>query len=599
MSSLVTGRYGRLTSWASPIGAAALSVACGAGGQLGSAFSTEWQNDGGRSIAALQRELSAPSAPAGAGVVVGVNSAGVVAITLTGQRWERAGRLDARPVIAGDVVLLSGGGRLTALAAATGAELWSIETGSRALRGAGDDGQFTAASLGALNGGKSRLVVVERSGAVRLSAEPEVEIGAPAVRGGVVFVPWSNQYVSAIDAQTGAERGRLLARRQLSRALTLGGDLYFGEQELLRFDEQVGQAASGGGTVAVLPRREFPGKPRWFTPGAEVLSPKANATDRVRRLALPKGQSGSGAGFDGDRFVATYFRVAIGASAKDGAVRWARATSKDVLGGAAVSGGFVLCMEDGTVSVIDGQTGAESASLSLGGPLESCEAHGGSYQVASKPAERTLAEQIAEVVSSRDAQMVPMQRFLMQELVNLPDDSVTQALIDLAMRPEAAPLLVKDAREALAGRRSGAPAMLAALEREYDFLDDVLLPPPVGPLADALLAMKETQAAPALARHLNDPANTADDIMRAARALEQLATASELSELQTFFALYRATAAEAPVVQATVSVARAIARIGGTEGQALLRQAAQDPFTHVEVKEAIDALLAPPGKPAD
>ncbi|MBX3183110.1 MAG: PQQ-binding-like beta-propeller repeat protein [Polyangiaceae bacterium] len=577
---------------------AMLTVACGAGSQLGSAFSTEWQNDGGRSIAALQRELSAPTAPAGAGVVVGVNGAGVVAVTLSGQRWDRPGRLDSRPVIAGDVVLLSGGGRLTALAAATGAELWSIESGGRALRGAGDDGQLTAASLGALNGGRSRLVVVERSGAVRLSAEPEVEIGAPAVLGGVVFVPWANQYVSAIDGATGAERGRLLTRRQVSRALTLGDGLYFGESELLRFDEQVGQAASGGGSLAVLPRREFPGNPRWFTPGAEVLPPKASAPDRVRRFALPKGTGKSGVSFDGDRFAVTYFRVAMGASAKDGVVRWARSMPKDVLGGAAVSGGFVLCSEDGKVSVIDGQTGAESASLALSGPLESCEAHGGSYQVPSKAAERTLAEQITEIVASRDAQMVPAQRFLMQELVRLPDDSVTQALIELATRPDAPPLLGKDAREALAGRRSGAEAMLAALEREYDFLEDVLLPPPVGPLADALLAMKETRAAPALARHLNDPANAADDIMRAARALEQLASASELSELQTFFALYRATAVEAPIVQATISVARAIARTGGAEGLALLRQAAKDPFTHVEVKEAIDALEAPTEKTA-
>ena len=41
--------------------------------------------------------------------------------------------------------------------------------------------------------------------------------------------------------------------------------------------------------------------------------------------------------------------------------------------------------------------------------------------------------------------------------------------------------------------------MEAALERHYDFLKDVLRSPPVGPIAQALGAMKETRAAPLLA----------------------------------------------------------------------------------------------------
>ena len=86
--------------------------------------------------------------------------------------------------------------------------------------------------------------------------------------------------------------------------------------------------------------------------------------------------------------------------------------------------------------------------------------------------------------------------------------------------------------------------MLAALERHYDFLSGELLAPPVGPLADALSAMKEQRAAPLLARHLNDPSTEVSDVERAARALSSLATPEELPSLRTFFALYRATADE-------------------------------------------------------
>ena len=56
------------------------------------------------------------------------------------------------------------------------------------------------------------------------------------------------------------------------------------------------------------------------------------------------------------------------------------------------------------------------------------------------------------------------------------------------------------------------------------FVSGVLLPPPVGALADALAASGELRAAPLLAKHLNDPANSAQDVAHAARALIKLAT---------------------------------------------------------------------------
>jgi outer membrane protein assembly factor BamB len=135
--------------------------------------------------------------------------------------------------------------------------------------------------------------------------------------------------------------------------------------------------------------------------------------------------------------------------------------------------------------------------------------------------------------------------------------------------------------------------MLAALERHYDFVSGAL-PPPVGPLADALAALGETRAAPALARHLNDPANSIDDVERAARALGKLATPTEFRELRTFFALYRATADDPGLVQAVAAVASALLRVGGEEGRALVERAATDPLTQPDVRRAISALLPEP-----
>jgi hypothetical protein len=133
---------------------------------------------------------------------------------------------------------------------------------------------------------------------------------------------------------------------------------------------------------------------------------------------------------------------------------------------------------------------------------------------------------------------------------------------------------------------------LTALGRHYDFVSGVLLAPPVGPLADALAASNETRAAPLLAKHLNDPANSADDVAHAARALVKLATAAEYEDLRTFFALYRATADDEALVAAVVACAEAMLRVGGEAGRALVERAAQDPLTQSDVRRALPDLLA-------
>lgn len=569
-------------------------TACGSSNSLSGAFNTEWQNDGGKSIANLRRETQAQKLPVGVAVAVGVTASGLSAVTLDGKAWRYNGKVDSRPTITGDVVVATGGGQLFALDGTTGKPLWSVSAGDRLLRGAGDDGQYTVASLGALNGGRSRLLVVERSGAVVLDAEPEPEIGTPAILGGVAFVPWGNQYVSAIDVKTGAERARLLMRQQVSRAVNIGGNLYFGESQLVHFDDNIGQAAADGATVAIIPKREMPGKPRWFAPGAEVEAPSAAAPDRIRLYARPSptGQ------FDGDRIAATYFRVAMGISGTDAQLRWVRLVESDILGGAQAASGFAFCTAKGSVLLIDGKTGAQAAKLELGEAVKSCEVQGGGFVVPSKDPELTLPEQLGKVITTKDPQMVIAQRFLLSELGEMKDDVVTKVLVDLASNTDTPPMLFEDARKLLAARRSGVEHMLAALEREYDFLDDVLLPPPVGPLADALGAMKEPRAAEPLAAHLNDPADTPDDIMRAARALETLATANEFDQLKTFFALYRATASDDAIVSAVISVAKAMLRVGGQEGQALVSDASRDPLTNSGVQQGLQGLKAPAAEPS-
>jgi hypothetical protein len=184
---------------------------------------------------------------------------------------------------------------------------------------------------------------------------------------------------------------------------------------------------------------------------------------------------------------------------------------------------------------------------------------------------------------------------LIKELGKLDDPEVTRILIEFAEDARIPPAQRESARQLLAKRRNGSNFMLAALEHHYDFVTGDQAPP-VGPLADALGAMRDARAAAPLARHLNDPANSIDDVVRAARALEALATSAETRDLSTFFALYRATADDPALVDAVLSVASALVRVGGTEGHALVERASGDPFTQADVGRGLAKLVVP--KPA-
>jgi hypothetical protein len=193
--------------------------------------------------------------------------------------------------------------------------------------------------------------------------------------------------------------------------------------------------------------------------------------------------------------------------------------------------------------------------------------------------------------------MAAAEALLIAELGKLEDKAVTRILIALAEEPRIPPAQREQARVLLSKRQNGSEFMLEALERHYDFVTGQEAPP-VGPLADALRGLKDQRAAAPLARHLNDPADSMDDIVRAAKALEVLATSTEVRDLSTFFALYRATADDAGLVQAVLSVAAALLRVGGPEGRAVVDRAMADPLTQPDVQRGLAKLIAPKAQPA-
>ncbi|WP_438016796.1 PQQ-binding-like beta-propeller repeat protein [Sorangium sp. So ce315] len=354
---------------------AGLSGACGGGQTQGEAFDPAWKDDGGAGIAAFQQRFAGRPIPLGADVAVGVVAGPrphrLVGVPLDGgPAWTFAHPLDARPAVAGSVVVGLGEGELFALDARTGRLLWKRKAGGR-LRGAGDDGETTVVSLVSTTGTTSVVLAVGHDGMVQRQIEDDAEIGVPAVVGRHAFLPWQGRYVTVFDLQTGGEVARAALRHEVSRAFLLGGEVFFGGgNAATRLDEAIGLGAAGRASTARLRAHELPGAPVWMTPGTEVLAPTASAGDKARLHARPRASGRPG--IDAGRFVATYHQAAIGIDARSGTAAWMHAGAADFLGGAAYTGGFALCDARGGITFLDARDGAVMGRASLGRPVQAC-----------------------------------------------------------------------------------------------------------------------------------------------------------------------------------------------------------------------------------
>ena len=581
------------------LGATVALVACG-GGQLQVArFSTDWTDDGGISIGRVYERVGKAAIPPSADVVIGIagHTDKLLGLPLGGgSKWTFAHPLDARPVVTGGVVVVSGGGEVLALDAKTGTVLWRRPTGGLPVLGAGDDGAVTAVTLQRTGGTGSTLLAVARDGSVVQQIETDKPLGAPAVLGKLAFVPWASQYVSVLDLSTGDEIGRVTMREQVSRAFTQGGSLWFGQAAYVRFDEHIRDASKGKASRAGLPARELPGTPKLAPGSGEAIPAVAGAYDRVHLYAHPEA-GGDGAAISDDRWYATYFRLAMGFGSHEGKLSWVHVHPTDILGGAAASGGVVFCDDQGKVTTLDAKSGGVAAEADLGEPLKACVVNVDGRRPGGAPADvKPFAQQVADAVTADDLQLVIAQKLLLRELAGIEDDTATRTLIDLASDPRTSPDMLPEARKSLSNRTNGSAYMVAALGRHYDYLKDVLRPPPVGPIAHALGAMKDRSGASALASHLLDPADTVDDVKQAAFALAVIGGQEQASVLRQFFGMYRARAEDDDMAAAVVSVGQALM---STDAAPVVLAAAKDESTVPYAKERLEAIVASAPPPAE
>jgi hypothetical protein len=545
---------------------------------------------------AVVSRLAGAARPPQTPVVVGVSGSegparGVFAYDLAAQKlsFSTPAPVDGLPIAASNYVVVPEGDTVRVRALATGSVVHELDADGMHLIGADGDGDITAVvlSTGGSYGARSLLVIM-RGGAIVQRMRIERPLGAPAVLGGLVFVPHSRVHLSVITPE-GDEMLRLAVRDDVaSEAMTDGKHVFFGLAGLYLLDGRTQNGVKGGAQYFATPpanRRKLPGGPSFLRDTADKPPAVDSAVHRIALSFAPE-SSGGDVGLADHALYLSFYRLLFALTDSADNARWVRSTPSDVVGVQGFAGGVAAVEENGTVSAFDAE-GRVLFSHPMGvmPVIANIRTEGLSASGGGEPPEPLIKQLVAAALHT-DTRLVPAGELAVRLLGAMPEAEATETLITICGQSDAPRRLRDGACEALGTRTQGNDAILAALAKRSDFLAD-LTAPPLAPLAKAAAAAHEARATPLLLDHLEDPATPSDDLPAIAAALAKLADAAAAPRVERFLRLYHADAADPGLSEALVSCATLLARLKREAAQSVLEGIANDPRTEHTLREAV------------
>lgn len=575
-----------------PLLFALLVPACGAS----SAFGHRYPDNRTADLDAVTARLAASSAPEVSAVAVGVASAppGLWAYDLDASRllFSIETPLGTVPHVAGDWVVTEEGEDAVVRRLSDGQQTARIARRGLRLVGAAGEGRLGALVLSTTTGAvaESVLVLLD-AGGTGARIEVEQALGEPAVRAGMVFVPWGHQNVSVLDGATGAEIARLRVDQVVGHAVARGDDVFVGQSSLARF----GAALVSGGEWLTPSETERASGARLYD---DAYAPPPNATSAAHhvRMALgPVARPGTGeVGLDGNALYEIFYRAIFALEGTSDEPRWATTVRTDVVGVSVEPAGLLVADEAGEIVLLDQRDGRPSfrASVGIASSYVTFRTSGFSPSAPFEGDVLPLRDQLLAVAADTDARLVPARAFAVRLLGLSPEPEVTRNLIALCEDRSAAPSVHTSACETLAARTVGADAVLEALGRHAAFLTGTSAPP-VGPLASAAARMSERRALPALLAHLRDPETPAADLPALFAAIATLGDATALEPLADWLRLYHAEPDDSDLAPALAAGASAYAQLAGPTAADLLQPLVDDPMTNALLRQRAQEALAP------
>lgn len=565
-----------------------------------SAFSARFPDNQRAASDALAQALREAPRPAPRTVAVGVTPAPtrIFGVDLQSQRvlWQQATELDQAPMLAGTLVLLQQGDQVKAFDLTSGQLVRAIPTGGLQLVGAAGDGSTAVMSLSLGNGTAARSeVVLLRDGSVAWRRPLDQRVGAPAQAGDVVLVPWGSQFLSALHARDGVEFARLrVPDGVLAQVFFSDGKAYAGGPEGATDVALALQSNHMRGPQFIAaPQTPLPGRPDFLRDVYSrdgVLRPDS-AGHSIRLLWSPR-QSG---GLTDESLYLVFYRFVVALHYPDLAVRWVYTHDADIIGAEAGASVVTLADRNGRfmdLNTIQGKpartfsTDLQATAIVL--PRNSAIGSGAEGVPVSDP--QRLREQLRAAAQDPDSRLVPLRRFAVERLAQLSDPAATGDLLALCNDPLVAPAVQGDACEALTRRKEGRELIVAALDRHYDYLAGIDVPP-VGALARAVLALNAKEAYPALVSHLEDPHTPSTALPDLVQAIATLNPAQAIAPLSTFCHRYHADPVDEHVIRAVEEAIVALFTVQGPLAIETLIDLAEDRLSLQGIRDKAAASL--------
>lgn len=582
-----------------------LAAACMPPIRVSTAFSSRFgDNDRARLTRALERaSQGAPTRSAGgllAAVIQGESRAvSVFDLSTRRARWTQPMAASSTPEIVGDAVVVETGTTTRVLDLASGAERGRVEHTGLDLTGAARDGDtiVLCASSGLAGGSRraGRVVALDaRSGRELWSHDVGGLLGRPAARGGLAFIPWDRQSIAVLDLASGVEQARIRSTDDvLSWVATLGDGIFYGGRGIYRLTPESASGTRAGSAFLANPLEGVPGDPLIFRDGFLATTGSRTARDKIQFGFAPRAAQGNAVALTNDTVYLGYYHDLVAVDASTGAVRWAQRLEEDIEGLQVTAAGVFVVSATGKLRGVDPATGAVSLVAELNASLGAValDAEGLAAPTGGVAPEGSVREQLVAMVRDPDNRLVPFRAFLVGLLGRIEDENVTHDLLDLYTQRSIPVQLKQRIATALQARRNGAQFLIQALQDHYDYLEGRQAPP-LQVIAPTLVAMNARDAVPGLIAHLLDHETPLAALPDVIAAIGTLGEGAALPTLQRWIQLYRADSTfRGEHVVALNTAMDAIFRHGDATAHEWLRGMSRDPRLSADARTHIDELF--------
>jgi outer membrane protein assembly factor BamB len=431
-------------------------------------------------------------------------------------------------------------------------------------------------------------------------ADAAGQLGAPAAHGGVVYVPFLQQWLSIVDGATGKQLTRIRGLdEQISMLRVTSQVAYYGsKQGVFVLDPRSGSGRRADSTYGQV---KIPAQLERTSYGRDVYDPVQQtytAADRSRVLWRSVGGDPGPMKLAGDGYAIHYFRFVFGFDAA-GAMRWAYSHPRVELVASEHTGEVIAGVSTtGEIVAIDPNTGAVRARKTLGTAAAvlgaTFDADGWSPSGQTEPIGTVAA--LTGIARDHDARFDRVKELAVGALAKLPGAEVTSQLLAV-LADDRAPQRLKDTVVALLVERRD-PASLPVLTSQLAVHTDYLAqtePDALGAVAKAIaglggLPLDGKQVAAALAAlqsHLDAPSTASPELAQIIAAMSAIGGGAERIPLGSHLLLYHADddLGSDPTWQKAIVIALALK--GGPGERELLRQVAADPRTRPSLSSTI------------